>query len=262
MCRLAAWFGPPLPLDRLVFEGPRSLATQAWAPRELLSGSVNADGWGVAWWTGEAERPVRIARPEPIWYDPDLPTLLGSLASGSALAVLRNATPGLPVDRSGLLPLVRDRWSFALNGYLPAFRARHMRKLRELLPDALYARLEGVSDAETLFHLALARIASGASPRDALLSVCDSVADRLGTGETAPLTIVLSERVGLTVLHTTLNGAVNSLYIKRRRIALEGGADAEGVLVASERFDDDGWERVPEHSTLVVGADGVRIDRL
>lgn len=258
MCRLVAFQGPPAPLANLVFGGSHSLARQSWEPRELLSGSVNVDGYGVAWWPQGSERAVRIARPEPIWFDPDLPSLLGALSAGSVLAALRNATPGLPVDRSGLLPLVRDRWCFALNGYVPAFRGRHMRRLRESLPDALYARLSGVSDAESLFHLALAEMSDGADAVTALAAVREQVAARLSPRETAPLTMVLSDAQGFTALHTTVNGAVNSLYVR------EGGAlIGEGVLMASEALDDTpGWERVPDHSVVVARAGAVEITPL
>lgn len=254
MCRLVAYQGSPLPLSRTVFGGSHSLARQSWEPQELLSGSVNVDGWGVSWWPGDG-RPVRLARAEPIWFDPDLPRLLGSLSASSVLAALRNTTPGLPVDRTGLLPIVRDRWAFALNGYVPAFRARHMRRLREHLPDGFYARLEGVSDAETLMHLALAAVAAGATPADALVDVRDRVAARLAPRETAPLTMMLAGSEGGTILHTTVNGPVNSLY------ACEGGELApEGCLIASERLDaDERWVRVPDHSVIEYGAGGVRI---
>jgi glutamine amidotransferase len=248
MCRLVAFHGPPVPLSRLVFGGSHSLYRQSWAARELLSGSVNVDGWGVTWWVPGSERPVRLARAEPIWFDPDLGRLLDTLLAGSALASLRNTTPGLPVDRSGLLPMTRDRWGFTLNGYVPAFRARHMRALRAHLPDGFYARLEGVSDSETLFHLALASLADGAEPADALLSVRDRVQARLGERETAPLTMVLAGADGFTALHTTLNGEVNSLYVRQG-----GELVGDGVLVASERLDDtEGWEAVPPHSIVEV----------
>ena len=44
MCRLAAYLGAPLSPARLVFDGSHSLYEQSWAPRELLSGTLNADG--------------------------------------------------------------------------------------------------------------------------------------------------------------------------------------------------------------------------
>lgn len=219
---------------------------------------MNVDGYGVAWWPAGSDRATRIARAEPIWFDPDLPGLLKTMSAASVLAALRNTTPGLPVDRSGLLPMVRDRWAFALNGYVPAFRARHMRRLREQLPDGFYARLEGVSDSETLFHLALAGMASGADAADALADVRDRVAARLAPRETAPLTMVLSDADGFTALHTTVNGEVNSLYVR------EGGdLVGEGALLASERLDEtDGWQRVPDHSVVVARGGVVEVTSL
>ncbi|HKK92238.1 MAG TPA: hypothetical protein VJ925_02350 [Longimicrobiales bacterium] len=246
MCRLVAYQGSSLPLERIVFGGTHSLYRQSWAPEELLSGSVNVDGWGVSWWPPGTERPVRLARAEPIWFDPDLPRLLSTLSAGRVLAALRNTTPGLPVDRTGLLPITRDRWAFALNGYVPAFRARHMRGLRAHLSDGHYARLEGVSDAETLFHLVLTSMASGEDPATALVTVRDLVQARLGSSETAPLTMVLSGPEEVTALHTAVNGAVNSLYLLER-----SGMAADGMLLASERLDEsDAWRRVPDHAVV------------
>ncbi|NIP81163.1 MAG: class II glutamine amidotransferase, partial [Gemmatimonadetes bacterium] len=70
-----------------------------------------------------------------------------TIASACVFAALSNGTPGIPVDRSGLLPLVFERWSFALNGFVPDFRRSHMRALRAGLPDELYADLRGSSDS-------------------------------------------------------------------------------------------------------------------
>jgi len=152
----------------------------------------------------------------------------------------------------------RDRWAFALNGYVPAFRARHMRGLRAHLSDGHYARLEGVSDAETLFHLVLTSMASGEDPGRALIAVRDLVEARLGPAETAPLTMVLSGPEGITALHTTVNGAVNSLYLLERAGMAEGG-----VLLASERLDEtDGWQRVPDHSLVRIRQGSTDVDPL
>lgn len=249
MCRLVAYAGSPLPLHPLVFGGEHPLYRQSWAPRELLSGSLNVDGWGVAW-PGPDGALVRMARLEPIWHDPDLPGLLRAVSAPRALAALRNATPGLPVDRTGLLPLVRGEWALAMNGYVPAFRERHMRALRAPLSDAGYAALQGVGDAETLFLRLLQEVEGGASPAEALVRVRDAVAERLEPGETAPLTLVLLGPGGITALHTTVNGAVNSLYLCRNRPLAP-----EGALLASEALDPEGWERVPDHS-LVELRDG------
>ena len=258
MCRLAAYEGAPLSLDVLVFQGDHALYRQSWAPRELLSGSVNVDGYGIVW-PGDPHTPLRrLARLEPVWHDPDLPGTLAEVSAERSLAALRNATPGLPVDRAGLLPLVHGPWALAMNGYIPGFRERHMRALREPLSDEWYARLHGSSDAETLFLRLVQLLEEGSGPGEALLAIRDAVGRRLDPGEVSPLTMVLLGPEGVTALHTTLNGAVNSLY---RASGTEMAP--EGALLASEPLDDDAqWEAVPPHSLVRMTRDGTEITPL
>ncbi len=255
MCRLVAYAGLPTSVGALVFGGEHSLERQSWAPRELLSGSVNADGFGVAWWAGPAgpTQPQRIRRAEPIWYDPETRALLEAQRGHVVQATLRNATPGLPVDRSGVLPLVLDGWAFSLNGWIPDFRAGHMRALRATLTDARYAALTGVSDAETLFLLVLDELDAGHAPRAALQSVVERVEGRLEPGASAPLTLVLSSDSGVETLHTSLGGSpCNSLYVA------EGAALApQGAVLASEPLDPSGrWEAVPPFSRVTQTVEG------
>ena len=249
MCRLVAYLGAPISPRHLVFGGTHPLHEQAWAPRELLSGSVNADGYGVVWYA--AGRPARIAEPRPIWHDPELASTLAAVSSGCVFAALRNATPGLPVDRSGLLPLVHDRWAFVLNGFVPDFRRAHMRALRAELPDDLYAELRGPSDAETLFLLAVAELREGRTPAEALERVARTVARRVGTAE-AQLNMVLSDGERLAAVRASTVLVTNSLYVARRPPFAP-----DGVVIASEPPDPGAvWEAVDGHSRLEVDVEG------
>lgn len=248
MCRLLAYIGERMSARPLVFDGGHSLYEQSWAPGELLSGSVNADGYGIAWY--DANRPVRIARSEPIWYDGDLPRTLGALASGCVVAALRNGTPGIPLDASGLPPLIFGEWAFVLNGFVPDFRTRHMRELRSSLPDDLYGRLAGSSDSETLFLLCVAALREGASAQDALMSTAGLVYGRVDTEE-AQLTMVIADGRSITALRSSNVAATNSLYVAEKPEVAPGG-----VVVASEPVDGSVWEAVPGHSWIRVEAGG------
>lgn len=253
MCRLTAYVGPPASVATLVYGGSHSLERQSWAPKELLTGSVNADGWGVVWYSqGE---PRRLADTRPVWQEQDLRDVLQVHEATCALASLRNASPGLPVDRSGLLPMIRGRWSFILNGFVPGFRTRHMRPLRSELPDHLYATLEGVSDSETLFLLALHVMEQGATPAEALRAVARRVYARVER-ETCHLTMALSDGTQVTALRSANVVPANSLYL------LEGGTTLApgGSVLASERLDDDpGWRLVPGEATVVLGEEGAEV---
>ena len=244
MCRLTAYVGEPVTADALVFGGTHSLLEQSYVPRELLQGHVNADGYGVVWYRGAT--PVRTGSSRPVWQDTDLRTLLAGTSSSTILAAVRNATDGIPIE-GGNQPLVHGRWSFVLNGFVENFRERHMRALRSHLPDDLYGQLEGSSDTETLFLLAVAAVRAGASPLDALRSVRDKVLEAVkAENHTAQLTMVLADGDGIVGLHTGSEPTTNSLYLAH------GNPLAPlGTLLASEPLDDhSSWERIDSHDDI------------
>lgn len=258
MCRLTAYLGEPIPASTLLYGGSHSLLRQSWSPRALLRGSVNADGWGVSWWNDG--RAVRLARAEPAWYDPDVRGVLDSVTLPCGVAALRNATEGLPVGAAAVPPLVRGRWAFVLNGYVPHFRSRHMRALREALSDELYAELAGSSDAETLFFLVLAALEAGAAPEAALERVVATVLGRVAEegGEECQLTLLLADGKRVVVALASNVERTNSLNVLE-----EGALAPRGVLVASEPLDEEpGWRPVPPHHVLTVDSSGVRTKRL
>lgn len=251
MCRLALYLGGPLSPAPLVFGGTHSLYEQAWRPRELLHGTLNADGWGVAWYPGR--EPVRLARTRPIWQEQGLRPLLESVRSEAVIAAVRNATPGIPPDESGVPPLVLERWAFVLNGFVSDFRERFMRSLREGLPAELYGALRGTSDSETLFLLAVAALRRGASPADALLEVAERVRAEISErGGEAHLTMVLTDGDSAAALRTSTVDATNSLYVARAP-----GLAPDGTVLASEPLDADAdWSEVEPHSLVEMDGEG------
>ena len=249
MCRMVAYLGEPISPRHLVFDGTHSLFEQSWAPTELLSGSVNADGYGVVWYADA--HPARLAEPRPIWFDAELPNTLATISSSCVVAALRNATPGISVDRSGLLPLLFDRWCFILNGFVPDFRRSHMRALRATLPDELYAELDGSSDSETLFLLAVAALQAGATMTEALESTARTVFQRVGEEE-CQLNMVLSDGERIAAVRASTVLVTNSMYVAKRPPFAPGG-----VVLASEAPEvGAAWEAVDGHSWLEIEPDG------
>ena len=245
MCRLCAYVGTPHTPETVVFGGTHSLHDQSYRPRELLHGNVNADGYGVVWYRDGT--PVRLAESRPIWQDTNLRGLLQATSSSMILAAVRNATPGIPVDDSGNPPMVHERWSFVLNGFVEEFRPRYMRTLRSHLPDDLYGELRGSSDSETLFLLAVAGLRDGDSLLAALRGVDALVGDAVGsTAPATQLTMMLADGERLAVLSTSNGGTTNSLYIANGHPLAPGG-----ILLASERLDDHiSWAPVTKHEGI------------
>jgi len=249
MCRFLAYLGAPIDLAHLVYGGAHPLFEQAWAPKELLRGPPKADGYGVVWYADG--RPARLAEPRPLWQDPGLERTLSAISAGCVLAALQNHSPGTIADRAGLLPLVLERWSFVLDGFVPDFGQRHMRALRTALPDELYAELRGASAAETLFLLALSELRRGASPAEALQATARTVCDRLGRTE-AQLNMVLCDGTALAVVRTGTALMTNSLYVAQRPPFAP-----DGVVVASEAIEPGAcWSAVDGHSWMELAADG------
>lgn len=244
MCRFTAYVGDSLQADTLVFGGSHSLYTQSYLPQELTSGSVNADGYGVVWYRDDT--PVRLAGSRPIWQDDELRAVLAASTSGMILAAVRNATPGIPVDDSGNVPLTHGRWSFILNGFVEDFRASYMRTLRSGLPDDLYGELRGSSDSETLFLLAVSALSDGADLTGALEHVRAIVVEALASDHEAQLTMVLTDGHDLAALRTASVESTNSLYLAAGHPAAPGG-----TLLASECLDDHtSWQPVEAHKVL------------
>ena len=90
MCRLVAYHGPPLRLSSVISEAPHSLVHQGYAPREMTSGLLNADGWGVGWFAaGPESRPAVLKGTLPIWSDENATAAPHAIASSSFVGAVR-----------------------------------------------------------------------------------------------------------------------------------------------------------------------------
>ncbi|MFQ5523628.1 MAG: ergothioneine biosynthesis protein EgtC [Acidimicrobiia bacterium] len=258
MCRLAAYVGSkPQPLSALLYDPPHSLEHAAYAPAELLHGRVNVDGTGVAWWHDGVSDPLRYVTVQPPWSDPNLAGLASALTSGTILAAVRSATPGLPYGTDNVAPFVGEGVAGAHNGWVGGFRRGVGRGLLARLDDKRFGRLAAMNDSLALFLLALQFLSDdpGASLAKAVASVVAATAKAVsGAGEEATLNLVLARRGEVAAARTSVAHGVNSLYMR---------ADSEGSWLASEALDDHpGWSVIPEHSLVVLSPQGVEVTPL
>jgi glutamine amidotransferase len=245
MCRHLAWIGAPRTLASVVLDPPHGLLRQSYAPREQSHGRVNADGFGVGWYSPDVRsEPARYRRAQPIWTDASFASLAGVVSSGLVLAAVRSATPPFPSDEAGAAPFTADRWLFSHNGAVADF-ARAAVELRSRLPAAAAAGIEGASDAALLWALLRHRVEAGeALPTALTATVADAVA--AGGGR---LNLLASD--GRRVVATTYG---DSLFTRQ---------ETDGVLVASEPSDDlPGWERVPDGCLVVATATSLDVSPL
>ena len=247
MCRFVCYSGDETPVRPIVFGGSHTLVRQSYDAKEMAHGIHNADGYGVGWY--HEGRPVRIREARPIWHDPDLEDVLSSVRSACSLALVRSASPGIPLDRGEVAPFVFERWSFGLNGYVRKFHTHAMRTLRSTLPDELYTQIRGTSDTETLFLLAVAEARKGASLGTALARAAERAC---ALDVRCMLNMILTDGRNLAVIRTSNFDETNSLYVGHRHSLAPGG-----TLIASERLDGDAsWQVVPPHSVIEVTGGG------
>lgn len=239
MCRHIAYLGPPLTPAELLLDPPHSLARQSWAPADMRGGgTINADGFGAAWYSADGGRPVRYRRAMSIWADAGFAELARSVRTGAVLGAVRSATVGMPVMDSACAPFAEDRWTFSHNGRIVGWPGSVAGLAREL-PVTDLLTLDAPTDSALVWALVRDRLRAGQDLGKALSEVVIAVE---GAAPGSRLNLLLTD--GELIAATSWTHALAVLSTQ------------DAVVVASEPYDDDPrWTPVPD-GRLVVAAPG------
>ena len=167
MCRLLAWAARDActVADAL---GAEDLEAFAELSRQ------HADGWGMAWYPpGDAPRddPPRIERSTRCAADdPRFAELTHAERGDAGFVHLRWATPGLPIVTANTHPFVHGPLAFAHNGAI-----HPQDRLDDILPALWRSEMRGTTDSERYFLAVAARLAEGASMREAVGDVVQHI---------------------------------------------------------------------------------------
>ena len=151
MCRWLAYSGTPVLLDELLYKPKYSLIDQSLHSR-LGATTTNGDGFGVGWY-GELDTPAVFHSMEPAWNDRNLQELARHTSSPLVFAHIRAST-GTAVQQTNCHPFRHGRWLWMHNGAIRDFE-RVKRDLRFAIDPELYHEIEGSTDSETFFYIAL-----------------------------------------------------------------------------------------------------------
>jgi glutamine amidotransferase len=241
MCRHLARVGSPVSLQALLLDPPCSLLRQSWAPRRQRNGKLNADGFGVGWYSPDRPEPARYRRAVPMWSDASFASLAGVVASGCVLAAVRSATAGMPQDEGACAPFVLPGGVLlSHNGAVPRD------PLFPLVGSAALAAIGSTVDSAFLAALVAGRLADGAALPEAVGSVVRQVSS-------------LAPAARLNLLAT--DGATVAATAWGDTLCWREQDDA--VVVASEPYDDDPcWTDVPDRSLVVATGDGIDVTTL
>jgi glutamine amidotransferase len=151
MCRWLAYSGGPLYLEDLIFKPTHSLIDQSLHARAGET-TTNGDGFGVGWY-GSREGPGLYKDTQPAWNDRNLQDLAAQIESSLFLAHIRAAT-GTAIQQTNCHPFRFGRWLFMHNGLIRDFQRIKRELALGVAPD-LYSLIEGTTDSEIIFYLAL-----------------------------------------------------------------------------------------------------------
>lgn len=242
MCRLAAYLGTEINLHQFLQKPEHSLIKQSWAPKEMQEGTLNADGFGLAWLSKE-NIPCTYKNILPIWSDTNLEGLGYSLSSHLWLANVRSATPGQGISEANTQPFVKDNLIFTHNGCIKVFSKEIKTALLDILSSDIRAEINGDSDSLYLLALLLQQLKNGKSITEAVKALMIELKEICLSETKALVNLVISDSKYIYACRYAINAQCPSLYYC---------IDNNGVRVASEPLTtDENWQSIHEHSLLV-----------
>lgn len=251
MCRLATYWGPEIPLEKLLLHPAHSLMKQSWGPQEMREGKLNADGYGFAWFDKQ-NKPAAYTNPMPIWTDPNLPALGRTLTSSMWLANVRSATFCSDVSHANTQPFIDDSFVFLHNGYIKDFSLTLQHWLRCQLAPEIGAHIRGTTDSEHLF--ALFRQIMVDNPDYSIVNAMEQLMEMIAEGlhdRKGLLNIIIANSRQIVALRHAVNGECPSLYYTTDDEDYAGAS-----LIASERLTPSkSWQTVPKHHLLIIDPD-------
>jgi predicted glutamine amidotransferase len=262
MCRWLAYSGSPVLLQELLYGPKNSLIVQSLHSR-LGAEETNGDGFGVGWY-GTQETPAVFRSIEPAWNDRNLRELADHVTATTVFAHIRAST-GSPVQQTNCHPFRHGRWLWMHNGFIGDYQKVKRDLVLAIDPD-LYPEIEGTTDSETLFHLALT-FGLKENPPEAVaraIGFVESVGREHGVEYPFQGTIATTDGESIWAFRYSSEGKSRSLFFSTDVRALRAlypenellqQFDDESRLVVSEPLGDElpgAWNEVPESSWGVI----------
>ncbi len=263
MCRWLAYCGDPVSLEDLLFKPKNSLVVQS-KHSELGATETNGDGFGVGWY-GRLETPGVFTSIEPAWNDRNLRELSAQATSRLVFAHIR-ATTGGAIQQTNCHPFRHDRWLWMHNGAIFGFPLVK-RELAFAVDPVLYPLIEGSTDSELFFYLALT-FGLMDNPPEAVARAVGLIEDaghRQGVDFPIQMTVATTDGERIWAFRYSSEGRSRSLFHSTDIATLKAQypdnptlhdlAD-DARLVVSEPLGglQGAWREVPESTCVVVHA--------
>ena len=266
MCRWLAYSGKPVPIEQLLYRPRHSLIDQS-LHSTMGAETTNGDGFGIGWYDVGAE-PGVFHSIEPAWNDRNLRELSRHITSPLVFAHIRAST-GSAIQQTNCHPFRYRNWLWMHNGVIGDFDRVKRDLMVEVAPE-LYPHIEGSTDSELLFHLALTYGLEDDPPaavQDAV-GLVEEVGAKHDVEHPIQMTIATSDGTRIWAFRYSSDGRARTLFYSTAMETLElmypdtpvmrevsAALGREGRLVVSEPLGDElpgAWNTVPESSWGIV----------
>jgi predicted glutamine amidotransferase len=263
MCRWMAYSGGPILAHDLLFRPKHSIIDQS-LHADLGGVTTNGDGFGIGWYgIGDTTTPAVYKGTHPAWNDENLREIATQIRTPLLFAHVR-ASSGTPVQRSNCHPFRHGRWLWMHNGSLARFQ-EVKRDLQMAVDPSMYPMIEGSTDTETLFYLALTFGLTDDPPAAVARAVglVEDVGRRHGVEYPVHMTVATSDGDSIWVFRYSSEKSTSSLYYSSdvsqvRELYPELDVlerlEADTRFIVSEPIRDlpGAWTEVPESSWALV----------
>ena len=263
MCRWLAYSGSPISIETLLYKPEHSLIDQS-LHSQLGAETTNGDGFGIGWY-GAAETPGVFHSVEPAWNNRNLRDLAAHIESPLVFAHIR-ASSGSPVQETNCHPFRHGRWLWMHNGLIREF-PKVKRDLALAVDPSLYASIEGSTDSEFFFFLALTFGLEDDPPGavERAVGLIEEVGRSHDVEHPIQMTVATTDGRSLWAFRYSSERASRSLYYStdvptlrtlHPEVEVLSTLGDESRLVVSEPVRElpGAWNKVPESSYGVVQA--------
>ncbi len=262
MCRWLAYSGSPVPIEALVSQPENSLINQS---KEAAMGAtaLNADGFGVGWYVEGDPIPAVFHSIQPAWADPNLAELARHIKSPLFIAHVR-ATTGTPVQQTNCHPFRHENWLWAHNGLIRDF-PHVKRELAMAIDPKLFPDIQGTTDSEVLFNLALTFGLKDdpVAAVERMIGFVEDIGHAHDVEYPIQMTVVAADGTNLYAFRYSSEGNSRSLFYSRDLpslrelhpdVAILRGLDDETRIVVSEPLGSlpGAWIEAPESHYGIV----------
>jgi predicted glutamine amidotransferase len=261
MCRWLAYSGSPVLLEDLLLRPKHSLIDQSLHSR-LGAETTNGDGFGIGWY-GVGDTPGMFHSTEPAWNDRNLTDLSRHLVSPLVFAHIR-ASSGGAIQQTNCHPFRFGNWLWMHNGLIREF-STVKRDLAFAVDPSLYPHIEGSTDSELFFHLALTFGLEDDPPTavERAVGFIEQTGHRHGVEHPIQMTVATTDGASIWAFRYSSEGSSRSLFYSTAidtlreqypdNPALHGLSDDTRLIVSEPLGDLAGvWNEVPESTCGIV----------